>query len=98
MMGVDMADDHDINLRVKQFLVKRFPQVEGRGIADDEPLLETGILDSLGVLDLVGFLEQEFVCEIDDEELLPENFESINRIADFVLRKCPNTPSPLIEP
>ena len=93
-----MADDHDIKFRVKQFLVKRFPQVEGRGIADEEPLLETGILDSLGVLDLVGFLEQEFVCEIEDEELLPENFESINRIADFVERKCSNSPIPIVEP
>ena len=56
-----MANDHDIKFRVKQFLVKRFPQVAGRGVADEEPLLETGILDSLGVLDLVGFLEEEFV-------------------------------------
>ena len=93
-----MDDEFDIKSRVKQFLVQRFPQVGGRGIANDEPLLETGILDSLGVLDLVGFLEQEFVCEIDDEELLPENFESINRIADFVERKCSNSPSSTVEP
>ena len=82
MVGADEA-----KIRLRKFLGNRFPQIEGRGIGEDEPLLETGVLDSLGVLDLVEFLENEFKIEIIDDELLPENFETIKRITSFVLKK-----------
>ena len=82
-----MVDEDEINIRLKKFLENRFPQIEGRGIGEGELLLETGILDSLGILDLVEFLEHEFKIEILDDELLPDNFETIIRIAGFVIKK-----------
>ena len=53
-------------------------------IEDDSPLLDSGIIDSLGVLDLVSFIEKEFKITIADEDLMAENFESIASMAAFV--------------
>jgi len=50
-------------------------------------LLETGILDSLGVLDLVSYVEQTFSIVVADEELSPENFQSVDTLASYVQRK-----------
>jgi acyl carrier protein len=50
-------------------------------------LIEAGIIDSTGVLELVGFLEEEFEVRIDDEDLVPENLDSIDNIVRFVERK-----------
>ena len=53
-------------------------------LADDYPLLERQVLDSLGLFQLVGFLETEFGVEVDDEELVPGNFGTIGDIARLV--------------
>jgi len=54
---------------------------------DDVQLLESGIVDSLGTLDIVNFLEQTFAIKIADEELTPENFACIRQLAKFVNKK-----------
>lgn len=56
-------------------------------IGDDEPLLDSGIIDSMGIIQLVGFLESEFNIEVDDEEILPEHFETMAGIAALVTTK-----------
>lgn len=56
-------------------------------ITDDYPLLEQQILDSLGLFQLVGFLESEFGVEIEDEELVPANFGTIRDLARLVESK-----------
>jgi acyl carrier protein len=56
-------------------------------LSDDYPLLERSVLDSLGLFQLVGYLESEFGVEIADEELLPSNFGSIHDIARLVREK-----------
>jgi acyl carrier protein len=53
----------------------------------DEKWLESGVLDSLGILDLVHFLENEMLVQIADDELTPDNFESLERVAQFVRSK-----------
>jgi len=55
-----------------------------RTLRDHDRLLGDGILDSLGILDVVSFLESEFGMTVSDEELLPENFNSISTLAAFV--------------
>lgn len=65
----------------------KFPLARKQQIKDSDPLLESGVLDSLGVLDLVSFVEQEFSVHVADEELVPENFHTIDRIAAFVESK-----------
>lgn len=56
-------------------------------ISDDTLIFETGLLDSMGLLFLIEFLKEEFGIETNDEELVTENFESINNIVAFVESK-----------
>ena len=51
------------------------------------PLLEEGVLDSLGLQQLITFLEQKYGITVDDEDLLPENFENVNAIAELISRQ-----------
>jgi acyl carrier protein len=82
--------------RIRIFILEKFPLARKRGISDTDPLLESGILDSMGVLELVTFVEQEFGVTVSDEELVPENFQSIRLLADFVLAKLPRTIAPAV--
>ncbi len=56
-------------------------------IADDDSFLEKGIIDSTGILELVGFVEETFAVKVADEDLVPENMDSINRLGEFILSK-----------
>jgi acyl carrier protein len=56
-------------------------------LKDDVSLLEEGIMDSTGVLDLVMFIEETFGIQVKDEELIPENLDSVNKLVAFVERK-----------
>jgi acyl carrier protein len=78
-----MTGNH-LNAQIRQFLLKKFPLARKRQLTDSDALLESGILDSQGVLDLVSFLEEQFSITIADDELVPENFQTIGRIAAFV--------------
>ena len=61
--------------------------LENKDINDDTLIFETGLLDSMGLLFLIEFLNEKYKVEVNDEELNPTNFESINSIAAFVSDK-----------
>jgi acyl carrier protein len=73
--------------QLKSFITKQFPLARKRNLGIDDRLLGEGIIDSLGVLDIVGYLETEFRIAIADDDLTPENFETIGRLTAFVERK-----------
>jgi acyl carrier protein len=73
-----------ITARIKAYLIEHFPSARDHALGDDDHLLANGILDSLGVLDLVGYLEQEFGIAVSDDDLLPEHFETLRRLTAFV--------------
>ncbi|MBT8363747.1 MAG: acyl carrier protein [Deltaproteobacteria bacterium] len=78
----------DVGSRIRRFILKHFPLARKQSsIEDDSPLLDTGIIDSLGVLDLVSFIEKEFKITISEEDLMAENFESITSMMAFVQSK-----------
>jgi len=81
-----MAGNH-LNSRIRIFILEKFPLARKQQLKDSDMLLESGILDSLGVLDLVGFLEQEFSVTVVDDELVPENFQTVERIVAFIERR-----------
>jgi len=83
---MNMTGNH-LSLQIRKFILDKFPLARKQQIKDSDPLLESGVLDSLGVLDLVSFVEQEFSVHVADEELVPENFQTIDRIAAFVESK-----------
>jgi acyl carrier protein len=73
---------------IRGFLAENFPLGEDPGnLPADASLLEAGIIDSTGVLELVGFIEETYDVRVEDEELLPENLDSIQSIVGFVERK-----------
>jgi len=72
---------------VRQFILNQFPSARRRSLGEADPLLESGIIDSLGVLDVVSFLESEFKITINDDDLTPENFQNIAQITAFVQKK-----------
>jgi acyl carrier protein len=53
----------------------------------DDSFLDKGIIDSTGILELVSFVEEEFGIEVKDEELIPDNFDSVNRLAEYISLK-----------
>ena len=91
-MGTRAADSafggSFIRKKVRQFIGQKF--LAGMGpeeVQPDASLLENGILDSTGVLEFIDFLEQTFNIKIADEELVPDNLDTINKIVAFVERK-----------
>ena len=63
-------------------------------LVDDESMLEKGIIDSTGVLELVAFIESTFEIKVEDEELIPENLDSIKNIVSFLERKLAHASKP----
>jgi acyl carrier protein len=82
-----MSPSNTVTASIRSFVVQKFPAARKRSIGDDTPLLESGVIDSLGILDVVAFFEQSFSISISDDELVPENFADINRMATFVEKK-----------
>ncbi len=74
----------DVREQITRFIRKTFPSARRHALSTDDPLLESGIIDSLGVLTLVEFLEAEFQMTVTDDDLVPEHFGTIERIAEFV--------------
>ena len=81
---MDSAAADDTAELIHGFIKQRFPLASSKELTQDLSLLDSGIVDSLGVLDLVGFIEEQFGIEAQDEDLVPENFDSIDALTRFV--------------
>jgi acyl carrier protein len=79
--------NQSIEAQIRNFLSHHFPSVRKKELGSREALLENGIVDSLGILDLVTFIEGTFAIAVADDELIPDNFSSIEKIAQFVESK-----------
>ena len=77
----------EIEAQVREFLTNNFLYDPGAGLAADASLLDNGIVDSTGMLEVIQFVEAEFGIRIDDLEVLPENLDSVRALAAFILRK-----------
>jgi acyl carrier protein len=73
--------------RVRGFITSMFLSQAGVTLGDDDSLLQLQVVDSTGFLELVGFLETEFGVKVDDDELVPENLDTLNCIQQFLVRK-----------
>ncbi len=73
--------------KIKNFIIENFLFGEAEDLKDDTSFLEEGIIDSTGILELVNYLEEEFELNVDDEELIPENLDSINNVTSYVEKK-----------
>lgn len=72
--------------KIKNFIVES-SYSDADKIMEDTLIFKEGYFDSMGFVNLLGFLEESFGIKMDDKDLVEENFESINAIADFIQRK-----------
>jgi acyl carrier protein len=79
---------------IRKFVVDNFLFGQDDGLAEGASFLETGLIDSTGVLELVAHLEKTYAIKVNDDELTPDNLDSINAIAAFVERKRTAASSP----
>ena len=74
--------------KIRAFIFSNFLfDAQQIALDNDTSFLEQGIIDSTGVLELVEWLEETFALKVDDEELIPGNLDSVNRLAQFIARK-----------
>lgn len=78
--------------KVREFIVDNFLFGDGATLNSDTSFLQERIVDSTGILEIITFLEDEFSIKIEDDELLPENLDSLNNIDAFLKRKLGITP------
>ena len=83
-----IMNKEQISIALKGFILEKFPLARKRGIHDETFLLQSGIVDSLGILELVAFIENEFAMPVSDDELTPENFQNIAMMTSFVAGKA----------
>ncbi|MDD5701348.1 MAG: acyl carrier protein [Dehalococcoidales bacterium] len=77
----------DVKDKIKSFIVDYFVKDSGLVLDDDLSFLEKGIIDSTGVMELVSFLETTFDIRLEDEEIIPDNFDSVNKLVNFIHQK-----------
>lgn len=79
---------HNIAQDIRTFVTTNFLfGQDATALTDDQSFLETGIIDSTGVLELIAFLEQQYSISVDDQEVVPANLDSVQHLVAYVERK-----------
>lgn len=87
-MGKGATDSGSIKSSLRSFLTDSvLPLARVDSFADDESFLERGILDSTGVLELVGHIEKQYNIRVEADEITPDNLDSLERLVAFIARK-----------
>jgi len=81
------SDSMDLTATIRQFIIENFLFEEDNNLKEDTSFLENGIIDSTGVLELVMFIEETYDISVDDDEIVPENLDSISNITKYIQRK-----------
>ena len=74
----------DVRTKIRSFVISHFHLSRIPDLGDEDSLLDARLIDSLGILELVRYLEETFGIEVTDDDLSPENFDSIGALARFV--------------
>ncbi|MFA6146770.1 MAG: acyl carrier protein [bacterium] len=80
-----------INELIKEFIITNIVSNNNTNISDKDSLIDSGIIDSLGILKLLGFLEEKFSIELQGDELVPESFDSVESISNLIKNKIITT-------
>lgn len=79
-----------LNEELRQFVIDNFMFGKPyKGFADDDSFIEKGIIDSTAVMELVAFLEKRYRIKLQDQDLIPDNLDSINNLTRFVASRLP---------
>ena len=77
----------DVKSQIREFVMEVAQRKGVTAVADDDSITENGVIDSLAIFRLVSFLEDNFQVRVGDDEIINDNFQSINEIERFVLTK-----------
>ena len=78
----------EVREQIRKYIAETFLFSDnGFNMSDDVSFLDEGIIDSMGVLELIMFTEETFNISVDDDEIKPENFDSVNKLYDYIQRK-----------
>lgn len=78
----------DVQTTLKEFIAMTFlHRNDTKDVSTDDSLLDGGLIDSMGIFQLVAFMEKEFSIDVLDEEIIPENFETLNNMVAFIRTK-----------
>lgn len=84
--------DENIQNQIVNFITSNFLFDDSKNnLGIEDSLLETGVIDSTGVLELVAFIEETYGIKVEDEEIVPENLDSINNITSYISAKLSQT-------
>lgn len=72
---------------LRQFIVDNFLFGRDKPFSNEDSLIENGLIDSTGVLELIAFLEEKYGIRMEQAEIVPDNLDSIQRLSDFIRRK-----------
>ena len=87
-MGNKQAVEKDELIKVvREFINDNFFFENDGEIKEETSFLESGIIDSTGILELIAFLEKKYGISVDDEEIIPENLDSLKSLVNFLQRK-----------
>lgn len=77
----------DLERRVREFVIQNFVFEDDGSLQGNTSFLDSGIIDSTGVLELIEFLERSYGVKIEDQEIIPENLDSVSNIVSFLRYK-----------
>jgi acyl carrier protein len=87
-MTDDSHTEQGIKNTLRNFISETFlPSAGLESFVDGDSFMETGIVDSTGVLELLEFIEETFTLRVEDEEVIPSNLDSLNNLCAFIQRK-----------
>jgi acyl carrier protein len=82
------GDEMSVNKKIRNYVLENYLFTDDQSaLNDDDSFMGLGIIDSTGILEIISFLEEEFDLQVKDEEILPENLDSVNNIVTYMERK-----------
>jgi len=78
----------DIKKQIRNFILENFLFTNSdTALSNDQSFMDSGIIDSTGILELITFVEETFEIEIQDDDVIPENLDSVDQLSGFIQRK-----------
>jgi acyl carrier protein len=88
MAEINVLSADEVKKSIRSFIIVNFLfGCEDKLENEEESFLENGIIDSTGILELIEYVEEMYHIKVEDEELIPDNFDSLNNVTHYILKK-----------
>ena len=83
---MDTISEEKISGKIIDYMSETFPRVDSATLSPETDLIEEGIVDSFGLIEIVSFIQREFNITVNDDDILPENFITVEAMTSYILR------------